>query len=166
MSKRYNKAYVIKKYSFLFIVLASVLWSLDGLLRRSLYTLPPTVVVFYEHLLGFVLLFPFLVKQLSLIKKLSKRNFLAFLWIALLSGVLGTVMYTAALGQVGYIKYSVVVLLQQLQPLFVVVFARLVLKEHITSLYLRWAGLALVAAYLLSFPTLAIRFSQNRGEVV
>ena len=31
------------------IVLAAVLWALDGIIRRSLFTLPPIVIVFYEN---------------------------------------------------------------------------------------------------------------------
>ena len=130
---------MVKKYSFLFIILAAILWSADGLLRRSLYSLPPTVVVLFEHILGLLLLLPFLLPKLKEIKTLTKKEWGAFLWVALLSGVLGTVLYTAALGKVQYISYSVVVLLQQLQPLIVVFFASRVLKETITKKYIVWA---------------------------
>ena len=45
----------------LFVIVAALLWSFDGVLRISLYSLPPAVVVFYEHLLGagIMLLFAF-----------------------------------------------------------------------------------------------------------
>ena len=33
----------------IFIVIAAVLWALDGVLRISLYSLPPAVIVFYEQ---------------------------------------------------------------------------------------------------------------------
>ncbi len=157
---------MIKKYSFLFIILASILWSLDGILRRSLYTLPPTVVVFYEHLLGLIILIPFVFRDLPKLKKLSRKDIFSFIWVALLSGVLGTVMYTAALGQVNYIQYSVVVLLQQVEPLIAITFAWVVLREKITMSYLVWVIPALGAAYLVTFPALTVNLTTQRGEII
>lgn len=156
---------MVKKYSFLFIILASILWSLDGLLRRTLYTLPPPVVVFYEHLIGLILLTPFIVKQLPQLLQLTRRDLMAFVWVALFSGVLGTVLYTAALGQINYIQYSVVVLLQQVEPLFALSFAWLILREKITPRYLFWAAPAVASAYLISFPNLTVNFSKQAGEI-
>ena len=157
---------MVRKYSFLFIVLASVIWSLDGVLRRSLYSLPPTVVVFYEHLLGLILLAPFVLKDLPQLKQLKRNDLFAFTWVALLSGVLGTVMYTAALGQINYIQYSVVVLLQQVEPLIAVIFAWLILREKVTKQYVLWAIPAVVATYLVSFPNLTINFANQREEII
>ena len=157
---------MVKKYSFLFIILAAILWSADGLLRRSLYSLPPTVVVLFEHILGLLLLLPFLLPKLKEIKTLTKKEWGAFLWVALLSGVLGTVLYTAALGKVQYISYSVVVLLQQLQPLIVVFFASRVLKETITKKYIVWALVGISAAYLLSFPQLKVSLVNDQGQII
>lgn len=147
---------MVRKYSFLFIIAAAVLWSIDGLLRRNLYTLPPIIVVFYEHLIGLILLSPFILPQLIKIKNIGKKELFSFIWVAILSGVLGTLFYTSALGKINYIQYSVVVLLQQLQPLFVIFFAFLVLKEKVTKYYLVWALFALAGAYLLSFPNMRI----------
>lgn len=157
---------MIKKYSFLFIILASILWSLDGVLRRSLYSLPPTIVVFYEHLLGLILLTPFILKQLPKLQQLTRRDLMAFIWIAFFSGVLGTLMYTAALGQINYIQYSVVVLLQQVEPLFALFFARIILHEKITSRYLLWAIPAFLSAYLISFPNLTVSLTRQSGEII
>ena len=42
----------LKKIGPLFIIMTALLWSFDRLLRISLYSLPPAVIVFYEHLLG------------------------------------------------------------------------------------------------------------------
>src|SRR5579859_3423314 len=115
----------------LFVVVASLLWSFDDLLRRSLYSLPPTVVVFYEHLIGAgILLFltPFWVKD---IKKMRRKEWIAVVLETIFAGVLGTVLYTAALGKIFYIQFSVVVLLQQLQPIWAILTAWLLLKEKI-----------------------------------
>lgn len=157
---------MVKKYSFLFIIVASVLWSLDGVLRRNLYSLPPTIIVLYEHIIGLIILFPFVIKDLHLLKQLRRKDLLSLLWVGLLSGVLGTLMYTAALGQINYIQYSVVVLLQQIEPLFALIFARVLLREQVTRKYLIWAIPAVVSAYLISFPNFTINFTKHTGEVI
>src|SRR3989344_2210171 len=46
----------VKQFGPLFIIIAALIWSFDGVLRRSLYSLPPAVIVFYEHILGAVIL--------------------------------------------------------------------------------------------------------------
>ncbi len=110
----------LKQFGPLFIIIAALLWSFDGLLRRGLYTLPPSVIVFYEHLLGAFFLLFIAPKWLSDVKRMSRKEWIAIAVVSLLSGALGTILYTAALGKVQYIQYSVVVLLQQLQPLWAI----------------------------------------------
>lgn len=148
------------------IIFAAILWSLDGLLRRSLYVLPPLVIVFYEHLIGFVLLIPFLIGHLKSVKTITKKTWGAFAWITLMASILGTLFYTAALGRVNYIQFSVVVLLQQMQPLFVVFFAWLVLKEHISTSFFVWLALSLIGAYFVSFPTLSVNWTTGSGTII
>ncbi|KKU88441.1 MAG: DMT superfamily drug/metabolite permease [Candidatus Gottesmanbacteria bacterium GW2011_GWA2_47_9] len=149
-----------------FIVLAAVLWSLDGLLRRSLYVLPPVVIVFYEHLIGFALLLPLLLPKWKQIAAIKPKVWGAFAWVTLLSSIVGTVLYTTALGRVNYIQFSVVVLLQQMQPLFVVLFARLVLKEKIETIFWPLLVVALVGAYFVSFPTLTVNVATGAGTAI
>jgi hypothetical protein len=67
------------------IAFAAFLWSLDALIRVSLYSLPPTVVVFWEHLLGAILLTPFAFKHRDEIKQLTKKEWGAVLIISLFS---------------------------------------------------------------------------------
>jgi len=149
-----------------FIILAAVLWSLDGLLRRSLYILPPIVIVFWEHAIGFTLLLPFLAPQYKKVIAIKPRVWGALAWVTLLSSIVGTLCYTAALGQVQFIQFSVVVLLQQLQPAFVVFFAWLVLKEKIGKLFFLWFAAALIGAYFVSFPTLSVNLATGRGTLI
>lgn len=148
------------------IIFASILWSLDGLLRRSLYVLPPIVIVFYEHCIGFAILFPFLLGHWKLLKHISPKTWGALAWVTVLSSILGTLLYTAALGKIHYIQFSVVVLLQQIQPIFVVFFAWLVLKERVTKVFFVWLVLSLVGVYFLSFPTLRVNFTNGDETVV
>lgn len=156
----------IKNWGPAFIVFAAFLWSLDGLLRRSLYVLPPAIIVFYEHLLGALVLSPILIKGLKTLKKLPRKTLGAVFWVSLFGGLLGTFFYTAALGKIQFINFSVVVLLQQLQPIFAISLAGLVLGEKIRRPFLRWAALAIVAAYFVSFPDLRVNFESQREHFI
>ncbi len=156
----------ILSFGPLFVVIASLLWSLDGLLRASLYSLPPIVVVFLEHLVGFALLLPFVFPQRRLLTKVSPKTWGAFAWVTILSSVLGTLLYTAALGLVQFAQFSVVVLLQQLEPLVVLVFARIVLKEPLSRRFIPWFITALIAAYFISFPDLRVNLTTGRGTAM
>lgn len=150
----------------LFVVLASILWSLDGLLRVSLYSLPPIVVVFLEHLIGFLILAPIVFRDVHLLGKLTPRTWGAFAWVTVLSSIMGTVLYTSALGLIQYAQFSVVVLLQQVEPLVVIVFARLILGEKITRKFVPWLIVAVVAAYFISFPDLKVNLETGKGTAM
>ncbi len=156
----------MKKYAPYLIIFAALLWSLDGLLRRNLYSLPPATIVLLEHLLGLAVLAPLLVKEFRHWLTLSSRTWYSVVAIALLGGTIGTIAYTAALGKVSYISFSVVVLLQQLQPLFAIALAGLLLKEPITKRFLGLAALALAAAYFVSFPDLSVSVETGGGAIV
>ena len=150
----------------IFIIIAALLWSLDGILRRGLYALPPSIVVFWEHALGAIVLFPFVFRSLKEIKKLNLKEWLSILAVSLFSGALGTIFYTAALGKVNYIPFSVVVLLQQLQPIWAILTAAIVLKEKITSKFIPWALLAFSASYLVTFKDLKFNWQTGQGTII
>lgn len=155
----------LKSFGPFFVIIAALLWSFDGLLRVSLYSLPPAVVVFYEHLLGAVFLLLLSFKWFADLKKLTKKEWLAMGVVSLFSGALGTIFYTAALQNINYTQYSVVVLLQQLQPIWAIGMAALLLKEKITKKFIGWAALALIAAYFISFRDLHVNLSTGAGTV-
>ncbi len=156
----------LKNFGPLFVVIAALLWSFDGVLRVGLYTLPPSVVVFYEHLLGIIVLLFLAPKWLPDLKKMTKKEWIAITLVALFSGALGTIFYTAALGQINYIQYSVVVLLQQLQPIWAISAAAILLKEKITKNFIIWAVLALVAAYFITFKDLTVNLQTGGGTMI
>lgn len=149
----------------LFVIIAALLWSFDGVLRISLYSLPPAVVVFYEHVLGAFILLLISFKWFKDLKKMSRKEWLAIGIVSLFSGALGTIFYTAALGKVNYSSYSVVVLLQQIQPLWAILAASILLKEKISKTFILWAVLALVAAYMISFKDLRVNFATGSGTI-
>lgn len=148
------------------IIGAAILWSLDGLLRRSLFSLPPTVVVFWEHLLGVLILAPVLLYAWKRFRDLTRKQWIAIIVVSLLSGAIGTIFYTAALGKIQFIPFSVVVLLQLLQPLFAIGAASILLKEQISKRFIGLAIVAFGAAYLISFPELRVNIDTGDGTTI
>lgn len=140
------------------IVIAAVLWGLDGVLRRSLFSLPPITIVFYEHLIGLILMLPALFAAAKK-ETLSRSGWLAILWVSMLSGMLGTLWFTTALLKVQFIPFSVVFLLQKLQPIFATLAGVVLLKERVSKEHLVWAGFALVSAYFVTFPEGQVNFA-------
>lgn len=146
------------------IVVAAMLWAVDGVIRRSLFVLSPITIVFYEHLIGALLLTPFVLPMFKK-EKISKSSYGWAALVALLSGLLGTLWFTTALVKVNFISFSVVFLLQKLQPIFASVSAALLLKEKISQTYLQWAGLAIAAAYFVTFPGGVVSLDSGPGTV-
>jgi len=154
------------KYGSIAVVTAALLWSLDGLLRLHLYSLPASVIVFWEHAFGFVLLLPIIIASFKSFKKLTRKQWLAIIGVSFLSGALGTILYTAALSQVMFMPFSVVVLLQQTNPIFAITASALILKEPLTRKFFGMAVLALLGAYMVSFPELTVNFSTGNGTLI
>lgn len=147
------------------IVIAAILWAVDGVIRRSLFSLPPMTIVFFEHFIGFLLFMPWLIKAAKK-EPLTQRDWMIAGAVSLLSSLFGTLWFTTALVKVNFISFSVVFLLQKLQPLFAISSASLLLKEKITRAYGQWAVLALVAAYFVTFPNGVINLATGAGTVV
>ncbi|MFC1627039.1 DMT family transporter [Patescibacteria group bacterium] len=141
-----------KKYYAFLVALAAIMWSLGALLRRQLYSIPPATIVLYEHIISFLLVAPWFPKFFKEYKKMNKKDWGVMLLIALVGGTLGTFFFTSALVMVENISYSLVVLLQQTQPIFAVILAVLLLKEKINKKFSLLAIIGLTAAYFLTFP--------------
>ena len=148
----------------LLIFIAAVLWGVDGVLRRTLYDLPPITIVFYEHLIGLIILTPFLF-HLMRKETLAPREWGAIGLVSLLSGVLGTLFFTTALLKIQFIAFSVVFLVQKLQPIFTIATAALVLKERVSPAYFGWGALALIAGYFVTFPGGVVNFGEGGAYV-
>jgi len=148
----------------IFIIIAAVLWALDGIVRRSLYSLPPLVIVSIEHLVGSILILPFIFKNIQK-ERFNRKEWFALGGISLFSGLLGTLWFTTALLMTNYISFSVVFLLQKLQPIFALLAARIILKEKLSVQYLFWAFCSLLAAYFVTFPTGLVNLSTGDKTV-
>jgi drug/metabolite transporter (DMT)-like permease len=155
----------IFSYGPLLIVIAASLWAFDGIIRRSLYSLPSITIVFYEHLFGVIILLPYLILTFKK-EGLTKKEFFLLLFISMFSGVLGTLWFTTALLKTNFISFSVVYLIQKLQPIFAISAASIFLKEKISKSYIKWAVLALLAAYFVTFKNGIINFSTGSGTII
>lgn len=136
----------------IFIIVAAILWGFDGIvLRPELYTLPVALVVFIESSIVAVYLSPILFKNLSSLKILETKDWLAFLGVALFGGAIGGMCITKALFHINFVNLSVVILIQKLQPLFALGLAAIILKERLPSKFFYWAAAAIVGAYIMTF---------------
>ena len=136
------------------VMLAAVLWSLDGFLRQELYSISSFLVIMIEHTLGAILFLPFLIKSQSEIKALDQRGWISILWVSICGGILGTFFYTKALSYVSYIDLSVVVLIQKLQPMFAISLSAIILKEKLSHRFISLAMVALIGGYLVTFGSM------------
>jgi len=148
------------------IILAAFLWSLDALLRQSLYSLPSMFIVFAEHSLGLLITLPWLIRFWPRIKQLDRRTWISIFWIAVFGGLLGTLFYTRALSYINYIHFSVVVLLQKLQPIFAIMLARIILKERFKGRFYLWAAVALIGSYFVAFPEVLPQVQDGGKNIV
>ncbi|OGI67104.1 hypothetical protein A2823_02395 [Candidatus Nomurabacteria bacterium RIFCSPHIGHO2_01_FULL_41_91] len=157
---------MLKNYTGpILIIIAALLWALDGVIRRNLYTLPPITIIFLEHLIGLVILAPFIFKYIFK-TRFTKREWWLLVLISVLSGLLGTIWFTTALLKVHFISFSVVFLLQKLQPIFAITTARIFLKEKFEKGYILWALLAFVSAYFVTFPNGAVNLETGEGTII
>jgi drug/metabolite transporter (DMT)-like permease len=149
----------------LLIVIAAVLWSVDGITRRALGGIPPITIVFFEHLVGLIIILPFVWKGIFK-KPIARRDFWTMAFVALFSSVLGTLWFTTALLRTSFISFSVVFLLQKLQPIFAISTAAIFLKERPSRDYWIWAVVSVVAAYFVTFPGGVVNMSTGADTVI
>ncbi len=142
----------MNKFAPVFIIFAAILWGIDGIvLRPSLNALPVSIVVFTESIIVSIYLFPILLKDFALVKKLNLIDWLSFIGVALFGGVIGILAITKALFYVNFVNLSIVILIQKLQPVFAIAFAVFLLKEKLHKQFILWSSLAIAGAYIMAF---------------
>lgn len=151
-----------------FIMAAAALWALDGLFRTQLtYSIPTTSIIFFEHVLGFIVLSPIIIKNFRWIQAINTDTWKVLLLMTLVSTVLGTLLFTEALARsFAYNDFVTPILLQKLQPVFVIIMSALFLKEKLSIRFLFLAAIALVGSYLVSFGTAPIALSFDGKELI
>ena len=141
-----------RRFAPLFVIFAAALWGVDGIvLRPSLYTLPVILVVMIESGVAALIMTPFFISQFPKLKQLNYKEWGSLLGVAVLGGAVGTLAITKAIFYVQYVNLSVVVLIQKLQPVFAIALAALLLKERLPKIFIKWAAIALISAYFMTF---------------
>ncbi len=142
----------MKRIAPFYVIFAASLWAVDGIvLRPILSNLPVTLVVFVESIIVAILLTPILLKNITFLRNMNWRDWLAFGAVALFGGAIGTMAITKALFYVNYVNLSIVILIQKLQPAFAIVMAAIFLKEKLPARFFLWGSFAVAGAYFMTF---------------
>lgn len=136
------------------IISATAIRASDIIFRQNLFSLPSIVVVFLEHGIWFCILLGLYFRYSRELLHITRRQLGAIVRTGVFAGMLATLLYTSGLVLVSFASFSVVVLLQQLQPIRWVLAARLVLQEQITKKFIWLAIIAMIGAYLITFKTI------------
>lgn len=143
------------------IFAAAMLWATDAPFRTALLQhLSPSAVVLGEHAVNALIFIPVLLLGAGKLRRLTAREWLALAAIGIGGSAVATFLFTKSFE---YVNPSVAILLQKLQPLIAIALASAMLGERTSRYYWAWAPLALVGAYVLSFPDLVPRVYE--GEV-
>ena len=133
---------------FPLVAIAAALWGTDALFRRGLaLELPAPTVVFWEHVILVAVTLPILLRIPW--RRLDARGWGAIVVVGAGASAAATVMFTAAFR---YGDPSTPLLLQKIQPLVALVFARVILGERWRPVFGVYLVTALGAAWLITFP--------------
>lgn len=142
----------LKKYAPFLVLFAAMLWAMDAPFRIYLtHSLSSSFIVLAEHFIAILFVLPILISRFSEVKKLSRREWGAILFIAIGGSALASIAFTQSFH---YVNPSVAILLQKLQPFMVIGLAAVVLQERMTRRFWVYAGVAMLGAYLISFPNI------------
>ena len=147
-----------------FVTLSAILWAMDAPFRKFLTTqLSSTTIVLMEHILICICVLPIFLPRLKELKNLNFKEWLSVIFIGFGGSALATVLFTQSFH---YLNPTVAILLQKLQPLIAIGLAFWILEEKLSKNFWLWAIVAIVGAYIVSFPTLqAVGFTWNSNLV-
>jgi len=134
------------------VFLAAMLWASDAPFRTHLtQALASNFIVLGEHAISCIVAIPVLILNWAELKKLSKGQWAAAIFIGVCGSALASVAFTESFH---YVNPSVAIVLQKIQPLIAIGLAYWLLGEALHKNFWLWTALALVGAYLVSFPGL------------
>ena len=134
------------------VFIAAALWATDAPFRLHLtQALASTFIVLMEHAISCVVAIPVLVLNWRAMRALTWKEWLAVLVIGVGGSALAAVAFTESFH---YVNPSVAIVLQKVQPLIAIALAYFLLGEALHKNFWLWTGVALVGAYLVSFPGL------------
>jgi drug/metabolite transporter, DME family len=150
-------------FSLLLVAVAAALLGTEGLLRLPLLDeMSVTSIVLAEHVLLAFFAIPVLIAHRRALIRLSARNLCALLVIGWGASGGAALMFTKAIESGSPTTAS---LLQNTQPLFVVILAMVLLKERLSRLYWPCLVVSVFGAYLLSFGTMNPVWALTREEL-
>jgi drug/metabolite transporter (DMT)-like permease len=160
---RFSKEGILRRYSALLVILGSALWATDALFRRPLTgMLSPVTIVFLEHCVLGVIMFPIILRCRREFLGLKGRDYLSLIFIAIGGSVAATILFTYA---IKYGNPSVAILLQKTQPLMTVLLARLILGERPARWFWPCFAAACAGAYMMSSPDTGPDQSKSFGHL-
>ncbi len=134
------------------VFFAAALWATDAPFRVHLtQTLSSNFIVLAEHTIDLLIALPILVWGWRELRNLTRREWLAVVFIAVGGSALASVAFTQSFH---YVNPSVSILLQKVQPLIAIALAWWLLGERMHKNFWVWTAVALFGAYLVSFPNL------------
>ena len=140
----------IKHYAPLLVFLAAMLWATDAPFRVHLTKdLSSSFIVLIEHFINLIFVIPLLIASRGEFALLKRREWLAVLVIGIGGSALASIAFTQFFQSA---NPSVAIVLQKLQPFIAIGLATLILKEKMPKRFWLWAMLAIVGAYIISFP--------------
>lgn len=134
---------------FAVITAALFFGTTKAFLSPYLFHLPVILVIFLQNFIAAIALLPFFSANSYQLSFVSKRQWAAIFWVAIVVGSLGPVFFTKAISLTSDI--SVVLILQKLQPVFALILAALFLHERFPFKFYLFIVLAFIGAYLVTF---------------
>jgi len=132
------------------VSIAAAMWGLDGLIRKPLSdTTSPYTIVFGEHVALVLVTLPLLVPAMVALWRAGPAYVAAGVAGGAGASAIATILFTKAIFHGDFIT---VVVLQQVQPLIVVVGAWLVLGEQPRRGFAWFLGAGLLGIWLISLP--------------
>ena len=132
------------------VSVAAAMWGLDGLIRKPLSdSTSAYTIVFGEHVVLVLVTLPLLVPAMVALWRAGPAYVAAGVAVGAGASAIATILFTKAIFHGDFIT---VVVLQQVQPLIVVVGAWLVLGEQPRRGFIWFLLAALVGIWLISLP--------------
>lgn len=145
------------------ITTTAILWGIDIVfLRQKLFNLilmAPLFVIFFEHALGSLPLLALSFPHMKELPTIDKRSWGIIFALAISGGILGTFSIITALDFVtnhfqNFNKFSIVAVIQKMQPIIALILARILLKEKPPKLFYFLAIISIASIYFLTFPNM------------
>jgi drug/metabolite transporter, DME family len=132
------------------VSVAAAMWGLDGLIRKPLAeTTSPYTIVFGEHVVLVLLTLPLLIPAMRALWAAGPRYVAAGIAVGAGASAIATILFTKALFHGDFIT---VVVLQQVQPLIVVIGAWFILGERPRPGFAWFLLAGLAGIWLISLP--------------